>query len=86
MDNKRAMKDAGARTISLSQLVHNPSKERLRREYMVCIILGITNLGMAQTRVRIGGQQGRTQQSTPWIVYPRKQNSHIVDRLSTKTK
>jgi hypothetical protein len=49
------MKDARACVISLQNLVNNPNEERQIREYMVCIMLAITNAGTAQTRGRTNG-------------------------------
>ena len=41
-----AMRSAHATIISLEHLVDNPSEERATGEYMVCIILSITNKGV----------------------------------------
>jgi hypothetical protein len=65
-DKERAKKDDREKIVSLSQLVDNSNKERQKIEYMVCITLTITSLGMAQTMGGIGGQQGGTQQSMPY--------------------
>ncbi len=61
-----AMRSAGAHVISLQHLVDNSNEERQKGEYMVCVILAITNTGTAQTRGRTNGQYGRPQQNTPY--------------------
>jgi hypothetical protein len=43
------MRSAGAHVISLQHLVDNSNEERQKGEYMVCVILAITNAGTAQT-------------------------------------
>jgi hypothetical protein len=61
-----AMRSAGAHVISLQHLVDNSNEERQKGEYMVCVILTITNTGTAQTRGRANGQYGGPQQNTPY--------------------
>ncbi len=51
-----AMRSANATTISLEHLIDNPSDEREPGEYMVCVILAITNKGVATTK----GKNGQT--------------------------
>jgi hypothetical protein len=50
-----AMKSAEAHVISLQHLVDNLNEERQKGEYMVCVMLAITNLGTAETRGRTNG-------------------------------
>ena len=61
-----AMRSAEAHAISLQHLVDNSNEERQRNEYMVCVLLAVTNLGTAQTRGRTNGRYGGPQQSTPY--------------------
>ncbi len=49
------MKSAEAHVISLQHLVDNLNEERQKGEYMVCVMLAITNLGTAETRGRTNG-------------------------------
>jgi hypothetical protein len=60
------MKDARACVISLQHLVDNPNEERQIGEYIVCIMLAITNAGTAQTKERFNGQYGGPQQNMPY--------------------
>jgi hypothetical protein len=60
-----AMRSANATIISLEHLVDNPSEEREPGEYMVCVILAITNKGVATTKGRNGRFDGN-QQTTPY--------------------
>jgi hypothetical protein len=48
------MRSSNATIISLEHLVDNPSEEREPGEYMVCVILAITNKGVAMTKVKNG--------------------------------
>jgi hypothetical protein len=48
------MRANNATTISLEHLVNNPSEEREPGEYMVCVILAITNKGVATTKGKNG--------------------------------
>jgi hypothetical protein len=50
-----AMKSAEAHVISLQHLVDSLNEERQKGEYMVCVMLAITNSGTAQTRGRTNG-------------------------------
>ncbi len=53
-----AMRSANSKIISLEHMVDNPNEEREPGEYMVCVILAITNKGVAMTNVknkRFGG-------------------------------
>jgi hypothetical protein len=61
-----AMRSAEARAISLQHLVDNSNEERQRGEYMVCVLLAVTNSGTAHTRGRTNGRYGGPQQSTPY--------------------
>ena len=61
-----AMKSAKAHVISLQHLVDNLNEERQKGEYMVCVMLAITNSGTAQTRGRTNGRYGGPQQNTPY--------------------
>ena len=45
-----AMRSANATIISLENMVDNPSEERETGEYMVCVILAITNKGVAMKK------------------------------------
>jgi hypothetical protein len=49
-----AMRSPKATIISLEHLVDNPSEEREPGEYMVCVILAITNKGVATTKGKMG--------------------------------
>ena len=60
-----AMRSPNATIISLEHLVDNPSEEREPGEYMVCVILAITNKGVATTKGK-NGQFGGNQQTTPY--------------------
>ena len=60
-----AMRSANATIISLEHLVDNPSEEREPGEYMVCVILAITNKGVATTKGK-NGRFGGNQQTTPY--------------------
>jgi hypothetical protein len=61
-----AMRSAEAHAISLQHLVDNSNEERQKGEYMVCVLLAVTNSGTAQTRGRTNGRYGGPQQSTPY--------------------
>jgi hypothetical protein len=60
------MRSDEAHAISLQHLVDNSNEERQRGEYMVCVLLAVTNSGTAQTRGRTNGKYGGPQQSTPY--------------------
>jgi hypothetical protein len=60
------MRSDEAHAISLQHLVDNSNKEMQRGEYMVCVLLAVTNSGTAQTRGRTNGKYGGPQQSTPY--------------------
>ena len=59
------MRSVNTTTISLEHLVDNPSEEREPGEYMVCVILAITNKGVATTKGK-NGRFGGNQQTTPY--------------------
>jgi hypothetical protein len=59
------MRSPKATIISLEHLVDNPSKVREPGEYMVCVILAITNKGVATTKGN-NGRFGGNQQTTPY--------------------
>ncbi len=61
-----AMRSAGAHVISLQPLVNDSNEERQKGEYMVCVILAITNAGTAQTRGRTNGRYVGPQKNTPY--------------------
>ncbi len=61
-----AMRSAEAHVISLQHLVNISNEERQKCEYMVCVLLAVTNLGTPQTRGRTNGQFGRLHQNTPY--------------------
>ena len=48
------MRSTNAAIISLEHLVDNPIGERATGEYMVCVILAITNKGVAMTKGKMG--------------------------------
>ena len=52
------MRSDEAHAISLQYLVDNSNEERQRGEYMVCVLLAVTNSGTAQTRGRTSGKYG----------------------------
>ena len=52
------MRSDEAHAISLQHLVDNSNEERQRGEYMVCVLLAVTNSGTAQTRGRTSGKYG----------------------------
>jgi hypothetical protein len=56
-----AMRSAKGTIISLEHLVDNPSEEREPGNYMVCVILAITNKGVATTKGENGGFGGNHQ-------------------------
>ena len=60
------MRSDEAHAISLQHLVDNSNEERQRGEYMVCVLLAVTNSGTAQTRGRTNGKYRGPQQSTPY--------------------
>jgi hypothetical protein len=60
------MKSAGAHVISLQHLVDNSNEERQKGEYLVRVIIAITNASTAQTRGRTNGQYGGPQQNMPY--------------------
>ena len=60
------MRSDEAHAISLQHLVDNSNKKRQRGEYMVCVLLAVTNSGTAQTRGRTNRKYGGPQQSTPY--------------------
>ena len=52
--SKPAMRSENATFISLQHLVDNTSEERETGEYMACVILAITNKGVAMTKEKMG--------------------------------
>jgi hypothetical protein len=60
-----AMRSTNANIISLQHLVDNPSEERETGDYMVCVVLAITNKGVAMTKGK-NGKFGGNQQTTPY--------------------
>jgi hypothetical protein len=60
------MRSAEAHAISLQHLIDNSNEERQRGEFMMCVLLAVTNSGTAQTRGRTNGKYGGPQQSTPY--------------------
>ena len=61
-----AMRSDEAHATSLQHLVNNSNEERQKGEYMVCVLLAVTNSGTAQTRGRTNGRYDGPQQSTPY--------------------
>jgi len=49
-----ALRSTNAKIILLEHLVDNPSEEREPGEYMVCVILAMTNKGVATTKGKMG--------------------------------